>query len=707
MSKTKAKTEIPAKKATNKAYAIKKSNAENKTMFQLVGIGIVLLLGILIYSNSFDCSFQFDDQEKIVGNTMIHDQWSMHSLWNYGSNRFIPYLSLALNYQFGKLDVWGYHFFNMLVHLVTSLLVGWLTLLLFSSPVMKNAPLANHRKIIALITALLFVSHPLSTQSVTYIVQRMASMVTLFYLLSVALYIKARLSDKSTYNYLFFFGSFMAASLALITKENAYTLPFAIVLVELFFFRTKKLVVNIMDTRTIIVFAGIALFLSFVIYKYSNVLFKTIPPDEHNGYRTITTATYLLTQFSVITKYIQLLFLPINQNFDYDFSLSNSFFELKTMLSFSFLLSLIILAIFLFKRNRIVSFGILWFFLTLSIESSIIPISDLIFEHRTYLPSYGFFLIISTVLYGFFLNRNHHIAIYILAFIIAINSYLTYQRNKDYKSEMTFLNDIILKSPNKPRAYNNRGTLLGTDNKIKEAIMDFSKAIELQPNYLKSYNNRGSLYAKENNIELALKDYSKAIEIDSNNATTYFDRGLLFQQKDQFDEAYKDYKKAIALNANYTEAYVNLGNLCRDANKAEEAIGYYDKAIGLKPDFAIAYSNRGMALGKLGQWEKDITDISKAIELNPKAANYYLNRANAYLSLSQWDNAFADYSKAIGLNPKFVRAYNNRAIAYYKHGDLQKSIDDYNQVITLDPNNKDAFANRDLAMAKLKGIGKK
>ena len=132
-------------------------------------------------------------------------------------------------------------FVNLVVHLINACLAGWLILLIFSSPAIKDQPIAGNKKVLAFLTALLFVSHPLATQSVTYIVQRMASMVAMFYLLSLVLYVKARLSEKGNLSKtLLFTGSLISAVLAMLTKENAFTLPFAIVLFEFFFLRKRN-----------------------------------------------------------------------------------------------------------------------------------------------------------------------------------------------------------------------------------------------------------------------------------------------------------------------------------------------------------------------------------------------------------------------------------------------------------------------------------
>ena len=173
-----------------------------------LSILLIAFAGIIVYSNSFHCSFHFDDQFSIIDNPVIKDIRHWQGIWNYWPCRFLTYISLAFNYQVNGLDVFGYHLFNLGVHLLTSLLVWWLVLLTLSTPAMKGAPvvkkdlkksvpegdtITHHALLIALFTGLVFVTHPLQTQAVTYIVQRAASMASMFYLASLCLYVKSRL----------------------------------------------------------------------------------------------------------------------------------------------------------------------------------------------------------------------------------------------------------------------------------------------------------------------------------------------------------------------------------------------------------------------------------------------------------------------------------------------------------------------------------
>ncbi len=566
-------------------------NKGNNPYINLLGLGIVILLGTIIYSNSFDCSFHFDDQH-IFENSNLHSM-NLGDLWREGSNRFIPYLTLSINYHFGILDVWGYHLVNLMIHLTNSILVWWLTSLILSTPALKNYAIIKHKSTIALLTALLFVSHPLATQSVTYIIQRMASLATMFYFLSLALYLFARMmKPDNKRNYLMFFGSLVSAILAMMSKENAYTIPFTIILCELILFRTKKITINLKDYRIALMILSIIGFISFVYFKYSFNILKPLPVNECSNFKTLASQNYFFTQISVLVKYLQLYLLPINQNFDYDYLLSNSFFEPRTIICFLMLLSFIILGVFLMKNHRIISFGIFWFFITMAIESSIIPISDVIVEHRTYLPSFGVFLIISSSIYYLFWDKYKNLAIAIFVIMIGSNSLLTYARNDVWKNEITLWTDATSKSPNKARPFINLGMAYESKGEPDQAITCYTKAIEINPDFDKPYNNRGHLLTNKERYDDALNDLNKAVKLNPTSHYAFLNRGCLFNNLKKHAEAMDDLNKAIVLNKDFGEAYYNRGIVEMNMHNKENACHDWQKAQSLGYQQATEFLNK-------------------------------------------------------------------------------------------------------------------
>ena len=646
---------------------------------------ILCSLGIAIYSNIFHSSFHFDDTNSIIENQNIRNLSDLGAVFSFWPTRFITYLSLAVNYNLGKLDVFGYHLFNILVHIAASLLVYWLVRLTMQAPVIRESEISRHSYTISLLAALIFLVHPLQTQAVTYIIQRATSLAAMFYLATLCLYAKSRLSGSKA----FYLSGLATGVLAMFCKEMAITLPFAILLYEHCFFKTDK-PVNLKKLSPYLAILFVIPLTMFITRSVDFMHMKRVVEHDIN----IPIWNYLITQFRVLVTYIRLLFIPVNQNLDYQYPIFETLFRLEVLSSILLLTFIIFTAQRIFSKYRLLSFAIFFFFLTLLPESSIIPIKDVIFEHRLYLPMLGFSIFLVSGIYYFFENKTLKPMIIMLCIIISSYAILTYTRNFVWKDESTLWGDIINKSPQKIRPYNNLGLSYGQKGNFGQAISDYNKAIEINPNYTEAYNNRGIAYSFKGNFDLAISDFNKAIELNPNCVDAYNNRGNVYNDKGNFDLAISDYNKTIALDPNYTEAYNNRGNAYAQKGNFDLAISDFNKAIELSFNYAKAYNNRGNAYGQKGNFGQAISDYSKAIEINHNDSEAYNNRGNAYGVKGNFDRAISDFNKAIELDPNYAKAYNNRGNAYRIKGNFDRAISDFNKAIELDPNYAKAYKNR-------------
>ncbi|MGA2330435.1 MAG: tetratricopeptide repeat protein [Syntrophales bacterium] len=632
------KLNTPKKKKQKPIPDGKKEQGKNRKFpWSLISIILICLVGVIAYSNSFDCSFHFDDTPNIEENITIRNLSNVKAWWGFIPSRPIGNLSFALDYHFHKLDVWGYHLVNLGIHVVNAILVWWLVILTMATPVMKAQPISRHKGAMALFTALLFVSHPLATQSVTYIVQRLASLATLFYLLSLALFVKGRVREgnKDTRVYFYYAGSVLCAILGMLTKEIVFTLPFALVLYEFSFIKTDTWKIDLRDRGIQIPVIILVIFVALFFLNFSFGIFTPVPPLLNQGYDSLITAReYLLTQFSVILTYIRLFILPVNQNLDYDCPISHSLFEGHTLFGLLSLVGIFVAAIFLFRRYRLISFGIFWFFLTLSVESSIIPISqNVIFEHRTYLPSIGFFLVLTGVVFYFIWDRYRQVSVGALVLLILTNAVLTYERNRVWKSEYTLWADCLRKSPNKPRPLNAYGKAIADAGNASEALRYYNRAIEINPRFFIAYENRGNAKAK-------LGDYGGAIA---------------------------DYEETLRINPYHADGHYNLGNALAHQGKMVEAVTHLKEAVRIRPRVAEYQNNLGYVLALLGKEDEAITHFREAIRLKPDLADAHNNLGSALLSRGEIDGAINSYRAALRINPDFKQASDNLKNALAMH----------------------------------------
>ena len=675
----------------------------------LLAISLIVVLGVIAYSNTFHVPFIFDDHTSITGNPVIKNLKNFFvgtSGYDYNPRRFLPYLSFAVNFHFDGLNVVGYHLFNLAVHIGCALLVYTLLRLTFRTPYFQDKLQASRFKLqsltsqpstfIPLLTALLFVAHPVQTQAVTYIVQRMTSLATFFYLLSLILYIQARLrlgtgvqgaesqsQSKFLSPLLLLAGAVFSAVLAMRSKEIAFTLPFAVLLYETFFFQGKW-------KRRLFYLAPLLLTLPIIPFSLLTTGARTgeLLSDVDQAARVVGSGIprlhYLFTQFRVLVTYLRLLILPVNQNLDYDYPVYASFFTPPVFLSFLLLAALFALAIYLYFRTRqsphstlnsqpstfnqpalrLVSFGILWFFLALAVESSLIPIPDVIYEHRLYLPSVGAFTAAAAGLWMVIDRaRKPALALSLTAMAAAVVLLLTaatWQRNQIWRSAASLWQDVAAKSPKKARPYLSLGAALGKEGRMEEAIAALRRGIRLSPDDPKPYINLGAALASTGRLQEAAGVLSKVLKLEPDNPEALNNLGIILTDLGRSDEATGLLSRATRVDPENARAWYNLGRADLQAGHAAEAMTALQRAIRIRPGYDNARVELANALNRQGRCRE-----TKAL-LEPELKRL-ANRPDVHLALGMAAHCLGDMTTAERelavlqrLNPRYARQLADR-----------------------------------------------
>lgn len=609
---------------------------EHKPHLRFFGMLLIAFLGAFIYSNILHAQFIFDDYSSIVDNDAIKN--FTISLKDISNNRYLSLLSFTMNYAIGDLKPVGYHIINNFIHIINAILVYCVLILTFKTPYFSSQQSAIHRftdspLFIAFSTAFIFVSHPVQTQAVTYIAQRATSMATMFYLFSLVMYIKWRLrqlEDRSQKHglyatrYMLYAISLISAIFAMKTKEIAFTLPVVIAFYEFSFFNKTSAPQYVVSKLKRFLYL-LPILLTLLIIPLSMLNFKapveTITQDidiQSRETANITRTDYLLTQFRVVVTYLRLLILPLNQNLDYRFSVYHSFFDLQVFLSFLFLMSIVVFAVYLFytsrfkhKGLRLMAFGIFWFFITLSVESSFIPIRDVVVEHRLYLPSIGFF--IAAVLSVDHLFSNMRLKIALMAAIVLMLSVGTYNRNTIWKDPQTLWEDVIFKSPNNVRAYTELGAIFRDEGRYAEANELFNKALKINSNYALTYYNIGYVHYKNKNYKNALMYFRKTLEFNLPSLIrmeVFNSSGMAYSEMGNDIEAVNAFKEAIKTLPTSIIPYNNLGRQYIKMGSFDSAIEIFKKGLEvreeplLRSNLAIAYSAKEHRRKNAGQTKK-------------------------------------------------------------------------------------------------------
>jgi tetratricopeptide (TPR) repeat protein len=669
--------------------------------FNLVAFGLIAVMVLIAYANSFTAGFHFDDTYSIVDNPYIKRVSLENIKYLLSTNRPVVNLTLMLNYQLSGLNVAGWHIFNIAVHIANAFFVYLLIFKTMSMPLFGKKYEESARRL-ALFGALLFGVHPIQTESVTYIITRTELVATFFYLATVLLFIKGAGANRFAY----FIGAFFTSLCAMGSKEWAVTLPAVLFLYDVLFLSGGRIAPAMSRWKA---YALIAL--PWGLAAYTLVLISTGgSPSVGFGVSTasgITPGTYLLTSLNVLWTYVRLLFLPINQNLDYNYPIAGTLFEFPTLLSLVGHIVVVSAAFRLCKKKgwTLIPFGVAWFYITLSPVQSFVPIIDVFFEHRLYLPSIGIFIAFVAGYEGLFdrlrgkqaapakgakplLYRANSPGFGLLLFIpiVFLLTAAACQRNRVWQDDFTLWADAAKKSPDKARPHCNLGKAYTDKGMVDEAIAECQKALKIKPDYAMAHNNLGNAYDKKGMAEEALAEFQAALKINTTDtAIARFNLGAFYEKKGMINEAIAEYQNALKIKPDYAIAHNNLGVTYDKKGMAEEAMAEFQEALKINPGFAIAHNNLGNIYDKKGMTEEAIAEFQATLKIDPDNAKTRFNLGNIYYKKGLVKEAIAEYQKVSEITPDFAEALNNLAVAYMAQGEYAGALSLFRKIMELQP----------------------
>ena len=675
---------------------------------EFLAAAILALLTILTYVGTLNVPFVFDDSIRITENPAIRikeisPDSLMHILKGPGFRPLADF-SFAVNYLLHGFDVRGYHIVNLAIHFITAMMV-----FLVARHTLRLSHLESD--FICFFAAAVWLVHPLHTQSVTYIIQRMNSLATMFFMLSLLFFIKARLSQqkgakKSAISGFIFCG--LAGLCGLAAKETIAILPVVLLLYEWIFFQQSNPVWLKKRVLWIIPAAAAIVALS-VFYMGGNPLDKL---DKMYGAQLFTPAQRLLTETLVIIYYISLLLFPHPARLKvvYDFPLSNALTDpMTTFLATGTLLVMLVAAVYSVRRHPLFSFVIFWFMITLLIESSIIGL-ELIYEHRTYLPS--IFPAIGLTVLIFRYIRPKPVAVGIVCTIIAICGLWTYQRNGFWKTELALWMDNIAKSPeealcangiaaayNKTKNFeaaiayyekalaiavrrggkpqiplNNIGEILLHQNKPRQAMAFLQKAISYDPNYEKAHTNLGAALLRLGKIDTAIESSQRALEINPQSETAYNNLGNALFLKGNIYGAVDAYRRALSINPDYQEARANLDKVLWAEKKYGGFIGQLESLATRHPDDPGTAFQLGQLSLAAGMTDQAVFWYERTLSIDPGRPTYLNALSTALLALGNTAGAAGVLEQLALQIPDNPTVFYNLACLYARMENREQAL---------------------------------
>ncbi len=536
-------------------------HADRRSLVQIsASIALIIVAGAACYGNSLGGSFVWDDAALVTNNTCIRGWSNLPKIFtkDLGAGiamkssfyRPLQMLTYMMDYSLWGLNPAGYHLTNMLLHILCALCVWWLADVLFGD------------RALSALAALLFVVHPVHTEAVTYISGRADSLGLVFMLAAFVLYVK-QLRSENTALFLLMTASYICA---LLSRENTLILP-ALVLVYHYAFRER------LKARTFLALLAIALaYLIVRVTALRSFLLHASCPT--------TLAQRMPGFFVAVTNYVRLLFLPFHLHMDYGekvFRLT----DIRSIIGMA-LIALILLGAYMRRRDRVISFSLLWFIVGLLPVSNLYPINAYMAEHWLYLPSIGFFLIVAKGVAVPGRIENARIGAALLAAGLAtFYSYGTIRQNAYWREPIALYERTLKYAPESAAAYNNLGYEYYRNGRKEEGVALLKKAIELDPRNAAAYYNLGNAYYGSGKADVVMALYRKAVELNPHYADAYNNLGIGYYDSGDVPEAIASFEKAIEINPRFGKAYRNLAGVYYHEKQYDRAIRYCDKALSL------------------------------------------------------------------------------------------------------------------------------
>nr|WP_321467060.1 tetratricopeptide repeat protein [uncultured Desulfobulbus sp.] len=602
---------------------------------------LIFLFIAACQANSLIVSWTLDDLPNIVNNQPIKiTNYFPATLWHtffskpFAEGNFyrpIANFTFAINWLIGQDNPRGYHVINLLIHICSTFFLFRSTILLLNSP---QASVTNKKYAytIALLASLLWAVNPIQVPAVTYIVQRMASMAAMFFILALYTYIKARQARESRGRITYFASSLLCFLLALGCKENAITLIPILFAIEYFFLHIPNDRFSTIALRTTLI-ATLCFFAAGTYYIIDHNLLEYL--NKPIGSRPFSIGERLLTQPSILLFYLSLIFFPSPSrlSIDHSFPLSTSPWQPWTTLPAILLcLGLIAFAVLQRRKSPLLGFAILFFFINHLVESTFIPL-EMIFEHRNYLPSMFLFLPVAAGLCTSIETSKQSSRLIYAALLFSIPVVLialglgTYSRNKVWATEESLWTDALAKAPTNARPYAKLGEIYGwqkekSPENLRTAVALFEKALHLESprTSFKAaiVGNIGKVYFKYGLLDLAVSNYQRSLAINPNFITSRFDLTNALTLQGKFSQALEQIDQVIAKNDQQSRFFNLKAHLLLWLDRPDEAAENTSRAMHITQVNKERYFyNCGVALTRAGNHPQGLWFLLHALKGEP------------------------------------------------------------------------------------------
>ena len=669
---------------------------------------IIAVFAILIFYNSLDNDFVFDDESVVVNNIALQEFSNIPKYFAGGEGfhkvigrYYRPIVSTlyTVDYAIWGLNPMGFHITNIIIHVISCLLLFAILMQLFGD--------YKYRILASLIAALIFTAHPIHTEAVSWISGRTDSLVTLFFFAAFLFYIKFIKSIKNCeeqdtdgtvksgfQKYKFLIFSLLFYFFGLLSKEMIITFPVVIILYD-FIYRKKTL--SYIKENLNIYISIVAVTIVYLILRYI-VLIDVVERETYAYFYGMDFVTVTATMLKTVPMYFKLLFVPINLLYHYNGFIpdSNSFFDINVILSILFIALLIYLSVFFYKRHSVISFCLLFFIVSLIPVMNIVPTMNLMAERFLYITSFSLSILIAYLMVKF-MNENNLVPTMLISLVvILLLSFLTYERNKDWKDNNTLY--YTGKDVEGTVLLTNYGNIFANNKQFGQAEIMYRRAIELRDNSLLAHHNLGLIHLIRGQLDSAEIKFKKGLSIDSLAPDGYFQLANVYQSQGRIGEVIDQLETLQTIIPDYRDSKAMLELLKSNYGDQMPSDIKLPDNINAEKDMLDKRSYQNYQDKK---YKEAIEDLEKLMIMAPELRSGYLNNiALCYEGLGDLDKAIEYLEKAIEEDERNINAYSGLANIYLKKGNKKLAIEQYENVLIIDPENQNAMNKLD-SLSKL------
>jgi protein O-mannosyl-transferase len=658
-----------------------------------IAIPSLIVLTFIAYANSLHGQFVFDDPTIIFQNPQLINIRTLEDVFALGTGwRQLLLFTYGLNFYWSQLNTYSYHVVNVLLHAVNALLVYFIVREIAPNPWKQYS---------ATTAAAVFSVHTLFTGAVSYIAGRSSVLCAMFYFAAVLLFLKARTAERTTVRLAYLSAAALSAFLAWQTKQEMLALP--VLLAAIVWLQSER-----RDVRTLSLTApliAIPLAVVFILRKEFISLFASVARNEglvNAGFESVLEpAVYFRTYLtSVISYYFPRIIVPVNLNADPQILTVEHWYSPEFVFAVVVLVSLAWIALRYSRTQPLLSLGLAALLVSPLSAYALIPLADVVLEHRAYIPGLGIAILFAWTFTA--IAKTYPWLKWIApATVVVAFTVATLSRNIVWADNTALWTDVEKKSPGKPRAHFNLGSAYQSARRFNEAVVEYNHALKLKPDLQAAYSNIAAIQLDSGQLEDAEATLLKVTEVAPNYPDGFINLAVLYIRKREPDKAVAALDHVLAQTSDSFVAHYNMGEALTLKGDFKNAAQSYSRAVALRPDLDWLRLRLGMAYVRAGDRVSAEKELLMLLD-TPQAPDAY--RSLGALNSEAGNNykAIEYLRQAIRLRPVYPDAHQDLGVLYIREKMLDLAIQEFRSTLEQKPDYGPAVLDLSLAY-QLKG----